>query len=168
MKNSLVLLLALCVPALMQCQARRDLGCLAPAQPMSGGTQFALPDSLGTIRLPPGAVSEPLGSNPDGRKFILEDSTVLEIWVTPEPAAGLAATGGTGTGTVRSCDTRLGRFAGTVTRASLGSPNHASVFVGLLNIILDQKHALNVAVTTATGPSRDAILNEVPTFLQLR
>jgi hypothetical protein len=168
MKKLLVLLLALCVPALMQCQARRDLGCLAPAQPMSAGTQFDLPDSVGRIRLPPRAVSEPLGSNPHGRKFILEDSTVLEIWVTPEPAVGLAATGGTAAETVQSCDTRIGRFTATVTRAALGSPNQASVFVGLLNIILDQKHALNVAVTTATAPSRDAVLNEVPTFLQLR
>ncbi|SRR6266566_4367436 len=168
MKNPLILLLALCVPTLMQCQAQRDLSCLAPAQPMSGGTQFDLPDSVGAIRLPPGAVSEPLGGNPDGRKFILEDSTVIEIWVTREPAAGLAATGRGGAGTVRSCDTRMGRFAATVTRAALGSPNHQSVFVGLINIVLDQEHALNIAVTTATGSSRDVVLNEVPTFIQLR
>jgi|SRR5213592_880155 len=168
MKHLLVVLFPLSLAAMTRCQSGRDLACLAQVQSISGGMRLDLPSSVGTIRLPPGAVSEPLGSNPDGRKFILEDSTVLEIWVTPEPAVGLAATGGTGAGPIGSCDTRIGRFAATVTRAALVAPSGDSVFVGLLNITLDQQHALNVAVTTATGPSRDAVLNEVPAFLQLR
>ena len=168
MKYLLVFLLFLSATAIMRCQPRRDLGCLAQAEPMSDGMQFELPASVGTIRLPPRSVSEPSGSNPAGRKFILEDSTVLEIWVTPEPAAGISATGATGAGPVRSCGTQIGRFDATVTRVALAGLGGDSVFIGLINITLDQEHALNIAVTTATGLSRDAVLNDVPGFLHLR
>jgi len=62
----------------------------------------------------------------------------------------------------------MGKFAAIVSRAALARPSGDSVFVGMLNITLDQEHALNVAVTTATRASRDQVLNRVPGFLQLQ
>src|SRR5688572_11953662 len=97
-------LLVLCVADVVYGQAPPEEACLVHGPRITGGTSFELPDSIGTIRLPPGTVSEPLGENPHGRKFIFEDSTVLEIWVTPEPAAGMAAAGGMRAGNMRYCE----------------------------------------------------------------
>jgi len=147
---------------------RGDSACLPTPQPITNGASFDLPDLVGKIRLPPGTVEQPLGKNPDGRKYILEDSTVLEVWVTPEPAAGMSVSGGTRAGDAGFCSARMGKFAAIVSRAALARPSGDSVFVGMLNITLDQEHALNAAVTTATRASRDQVLNRVPGFLQLQ
>jgi hypothetical protein len=160
------------VAGLTQCHGRvdtpGDVTCLSSTQPIANGVEFDLPHVVGTIRLPQGTVGQPLGNNPDGRKYILEDSTVLEVWLTPEPAAGMSVSGGTKAGSGGFCSTQMGKFAAIVSRAALAGPSGDSVFVGMLNITLDQEHALNVAVTTATRASRDQVLNRVPGFLQLR
>jgi hypothetical protein len=176
MNSRWFLLAGALIAGLTQCHGRIDTprtpsgnsACLPSTQPITNGVTFDLPDLVGSIRLSPGTVEQPLGKNPDGRKYILEDSTVLEVWVTPEPAAGMAVSGGAKAGDAGFCSTQLGKFAAMVSRAALAGPSGDSVFVGMINITVDQEHALNVAVTTATRASRDDVLTRVPGFLQLR
>ena len=172
MNSRWLLLTGSLVAGVTECQGRvdtpGDAACLSGTQPIVNGVEFDLPHVVGTIRLPHGTVGQPLGNNPDGRKYILEDSTVLEVWLTPEPAAGMAVSGGTKAGSAGFCSTQMGKFAAIVSRAALAGPGGDSVFVGMLNITLDREHALNVAVTTATRASRDQVLKRVPGFLQLQ
>ena len=159
------------IAGLTQCRGPIDTpraACLSGSEQIANGVEFDLPHLVGTIRLPLGTVGQPLGNNPDGRKYILEDSTVLEVWLTPEAAAGMAASGGTAAGTAGFCSARVGKFIAIVSRAALVGRTGDSVFVGMLSITVDQEHALNVAVTTATRASRDQVLNRVPGFLQLQ
>ena len=156
------------MPGALRAQGAGQRACLPPVQPAHDGTSFELPASAGAIRLPPGTVSEPLGANADGRKFILEDSTVLEIWVTPEPLGGLSAVGVTSAGAVQTCDGRIGRFAVVVTRVAFAAPSGDSVYLGMLNITLGSRRFLNIVATTANTESRDAIVKDLPSYLRLR
>ena len=160
------------IAGLTQCHGRIDTppgnACLSSTPQIANVVEFNLPHVVGTIRLPQGTVGQPLGNNPDGRKYILEDSTVLEVWLTPEPAAGISASGGMRGRAEGFCSTQVGKFDAIVSRAALAEPSGDSVFVGMLNITLDQENALNIAVTTATRASRDQVLNRVPGFLQFQ
>src|ERR1041385_9086562 len=90
--NHLVLLLTatLLLPA---CGGAQTDSCLPVVEGMDGGTLFILPDSVGSLRVPPLTTEEPLGRNSHGRRLILEDSTIIHVWVTPQPAAGLSMSG---------------------------------------------------------------------------
>jgi hypothetical protein len=142
--------------------------CLPHVRVTSGGTRINLPDSTGAIWLPPGTVAQPLGANPHARHLILEDSTVLDVWTTSLPAAGVATTGGAEADSITYCASPIGGYLATVTRATLKSPNRPSVFLGMLNIALDNEHAVNLAATTATAASRDGILSLIAGSLDLR
>ncbi len=146
----------------------RDTICIPLAPAATVGTSVELPDSTGVIRLGPGTVVAPLGTNPHGRHFVLEDSTVIDVWVTPELADGLAASGGMRARGMRRCDTRIGRYPATVTRIELWAPNRTPVFVGIINFVLSADHVLNLALTTATADSRDMMLGTIAASLQFR
>ena len=145
--------------------------CTLPPLPRPGPSwqSFDLPDSLGTVRLAPLTVAGPLGTNPHGRKFILEDSTVIEVWVTPEPVMSFMSTGQVGQSAYASCRTTIGGKPAFVTRIALTKSGGTvpSVFVGLTNITMDSTQTINVAVTTATAASRDDALRLV-TLLHFR
>ena len=170
MNNRSFVLTGWFIASLTQCHGRIDTprgnSCLSGSQRIPNGVEFNLPHLVGTIRLPEGTKGEPIGYDPDARKYILEDSTVLEVWLTPEPAAGMSVSGGTGA-FEGVCSTQMGKFAVIVSRGALAWPHRDSAFVGMINITLDEENALNVAVTSGTRASRDRMLNRVPGFLQL-
>jgi len=125
---------------------------------VSGWNPVDLPDSLGSLLLPPNPTTDSLGPYAHGRHFILEDSTVVDVWVTPQPAAALASIGGLRPKGVRNCQTLISGHPAFVARVELEAPGRASVFLGMLNITVDSSHALNLSVTTANAPSRDDML----------
>jgi hypothetical protein len=90
--------------------------------------------------------------------LVLEDSTVVEIWVTPEPVASLMTSDGTNLKVTQRCQTMVSGLAATATRLELGAPGRTSEFVGLLSVVVDTNHAVNVSVSTATLASRDEML----------
>jgi hypothetical protein len=143
-----------------------DTTCLSRALPTPGWTQVNLPDSIGSLALPAGTVPQPLGKNPHGQHFVLEDSTVVEIWVTPEPVASFM-TDGAQLKVTHRCQALVSGLAATVTRLELGAPGHASEFVGLLSVVVDTNHAVNITVSTATMASRDEML-AIVARMQLR
>ena len=156
---------------LTECHGRMDTpqsDCLLSSQRIKDGVEFNLPHLVGTIRLPQGTSGQPIGYDPDARKYVLADSTVLEVWLTPEPAAGMSVSGGTTGRAEGMCSTQLGKFPVIVSRAALAGPRGDSMFVGMLNITLDQEDALNIAVTSATRASRDQVLARIPGFLILQ
>ncbi len=167
MNQRLFLLLPLVI-VVAACRGRADATCLPGGEPVADGVEFNLPHVIGTIRLPVGTVGGPLGANPDGRRYVLQDSTVLEVWLTDQPAAGLAASGTMGADSIRSCDTQIGGFATTVTRAAFAGHRGDSLFVGLINITMDSEQALNVAVTTANRGARDQTVNRLPGLLRFQ
>ncbi len=166
-QHALVVLLAVTTTARAQ-GSSRDIICIPLALAATVGTSVELPDSIGVIRLGRGTVVSPLGTNPHGRHLVLEDSTVLDVWVTPQPAGGLAASGGMRARGMRRCETRIGRYPATVTRVELWAPNRAPVFVGIVNLVLSASQAVNLALTTATANSRDTMLGRVAASLQFR
>jgi hypothetical protein len=138
--------------------------------PGPSANAFQLPDSLGTVQLAPGTVAGPLGRNPHGREFILEDSTVIEVWVTPEPAtASLMSTSPVTMSASTLCRTTIRGHPAIIAKVALTKPGGTtpSVYVGTASIILDSATAINLAVTTATASSRDNALRLV-TSLNLR
>ena len=130
---------------------------------------FQLPDSLGTIPLPPGTVAGPLGNNPDGRQFILEDSTLIELWVTPEPVGGLMASSQVRLSASTNCRATIGGRPTVINRLEFTKPGGTipSAYVGIANIVLDSTHTINLTVTTATASSRDEALRFL-TLLRIR
>jgi hypothetical protein len=138
--------------------------------PAAGADVFQLPDSLGTLQLGPGTVARPLGHNPHGREYVLEDSTVIEVWVTPEPATGsLMSTGPVTVSASTLCRTTIQSHRAVVSKVALTKPGGTtpSVYVGAASITLGSTSTINIAVTTATASSRDQALRLV-TLLNLR
>jgi|SRR6267154_3019625 len=136
--------------------------CLPASAPSSQATlSFQLPDSLGTIHLWPGALREPLGTNPHGAKFVLEDSTVVEVWVTEQSADWLSTSANVQTTGYRRCTTVRQGYPTSVVRVQFTKRDRAPVYTGIVHIVLDDHHTLNLAVTTATATSRDDALGIV-------
>jgi hypothetical protein len=143
--------------------ARGDTACLMHFWTDAEMVRVVLPDSIATIRIPSGATRK--GKLPSGLTLILEDSTLIDVWLTPEPATGFAATGSAHPVNFTFCDTTVRDRSATVTRVTLVMPGDSS-FVGILNVVIDKAHALNVAVTTATATSRDTVLGIVASNLE--
>ena len=119
---------------------------------------LTLTRGAGSVRLPPGALVEPLGSNSDGKHIVLEDSTVVEIWVTEVPADGLATTGGIGIDSTWRADTVIAGRPAAISTFRLVSPAREPEYVGLGFITVNGETAINFSVSTATPPSRDNAL----------
>lgn len=115
----------------------------------------------GSLRLPPGSLVSPLGANPDGKHIVLEDSTVVEVWVTEYPADGLATAGGVGIDSTRRSDTTIVGRPATLTTLRLLSPVAAPEYVGLGFVTMDTVTAINFTVSTATPSSRDRALRSI-------
>ena len=137
-----------------------DSTCLAPVQALDGWKAIILPDTSGSLRLPPNTRIEPLGTNSQGRHFVLADSAVIDAWVTPEPASGFAA-GGLALKASQNCQTVIATYPAAVARVELGSPGRASVFIGMLSVTLDSTRALNMTVRAATASARDDLLKRL-------
>ena len=115
----------------------------------------------GGLRLPAGALVTSLGSNPDGRHIVLEDSTVVEVWITEAPADGLATTGGVGVDSTWRSDTTIAGLPATLTTFRLVSPSAAPEYGGLGFVAVDSQTAINFSVSTATPSSRDGALRRI-------
>jgi len=116
--------------------------------------------NAGSIRLPPRTSIGPLGKNPNGKEFVLEDSTVMQVWVTDYPADGFAASGQRfrPDSMSRRDTTVAGRPAMLVTLKLVPSEG-APTFVGSLFVTVDSARTINVTVSTATSASRDRTLH---------
>jgi hypothetical protein len=112
----------------------------------------------GDLHLPAGTRVGPLGGNDDGSRIVLEDSTVVEVWVTEHPAAGLSTMGGIGVDSLRQADTVIAGLPATLSTVKLLSPSSAPEYLGLGFITVDSVTAINFSATTATATSRDAAL----------
>ena len=121
----------------------------------------------GTLRLPPGTTVEPLGDNPGGRHFVLDDSTDVDVWVSEEPDDGLAASGGMSTDSMHRADTTFGGFPATFVTVKLTHPKDAPVYLGMFFVTLDSVRAVNVALSTTTPVSRDQALRDLAGQLTL-
>ena len=112
----------------------------------------------GDLRLAAGGRVGPLGSNDDGSQIVLEDSTVVEVWVTEYPAAGLSTTQGIGLDSLRRVDTIIAGRPAMLSTVKLSPPSATATYLGLGFITVDSVTAINFSVTTATPSSRDAAL----------
>lgn len=117
-----------------------------------------LPRGAGSLRLPPASLVTPLGSNPDGRHIVLEDSTVVDVWITEDPADGLATAGGASVDSIWRSDTTIAGLRATWTTFRLVSASAGPEYVGLGFVIVDKVTAINFTVSTATPSSRDRAL----------
>ena len=144
----------------------RTSPCLLLQQGVSLGTPLSLPDSVGYLRLPPLTTVEPLGHNPHGRHLVLEDSTVVDVWVTPYPAGGLAAKGASSEEEAH-CQTTIAGHSAFVSRVTLAFPNRAREYLGVISVMLNDTASVNISVSTATAASRDGALSEVAGRLTL-
>ncbi len=138
--------------------SQADTTCLGHVAEVPGWNPVDVPDSLGSLLLPPNPTTDSLGPYAHGRHLILEDSTVVDVWVTPQPPAAMASSGGLRPKSVRNCQTLISGHPAFIARVELGAPGRASVFLGMLNITVDSSHALNLSVMTATASSRDDML----------
>ncbi len=75
------------------------------------GCVLRLARRAGTFQVPPLASIGLLGKNPDGKEIILEDSTVVNVWVTESPATGGMASGGSGIDSLTHSGTVVSRHA---------------------------------------------------------
>jgi hypothetical protein len=112
----------------------------------------------GDLRLPPGAQVGPLGSNDDGSRILLGDSTVAEVWITRHPAAGLSTAQGIGVDSLWHADTVIAERPATLSTVKLSPPSAPPEYLGLGFIVVDSMTAINLTVTTATPVSRDNAL----------
>ena len=115
----------------------------------------------GTVRLPPGSLVSPLGANPDGKHIVLEDSTVVDVWITEYPADGFTTSGGVGIDSTWRFDTTIVGRPATFTTLRLRSPVAAPEYVGLGFVTVDTVTAINFTVSTATPNSRDRALRAI-------
>ena len=165
--NHLVLLLTatLLLPA---CGGAQTDSCLPVVEGMDGGTPFILPDSVGSLRVPPLTTEEPLGRNSHGRRLILEDSTIIHVWVTPQPAAGLSMSGPGRVEGVRNCETQVSGHLAIVSRFTVVPRATPREYMGMMNIVLDDSTSANFTISTATVASRDMMLGVVAHSLVFR
>jgi hypothetical protein len=166
MRVLLALLVLVILSTVGEAQRAPDTTCVRVAALDTSMPPLKLPGSVATVRLPDRGTVK--GSLPTGWTLVLEDSTLIDLWVTPEPATGFASSTGARPVDFRFCDIALDNHSATVTRVTLIMPGRDSVFVGVLNVQLDPEHALNVSVSTATAESRDAMLGMVAGNLEFR
>lgn len=101
----------------------------------------------------------PLGKNPDGKEIILEDSTVVNVWVTESPASAGMASAGSNVDSLRHAATVVARHqAEVVTLKIRSSRTGAWHYFGSASITVDLARAVNLLVQTDTPRSRDAAL----------
>jgi hypothetical protein len=131
----------------------------APGQIMDHACILQLARGAGALEVPPLASIGPLGKNPDGSEIVLEDSTVVEVWVTESPVTGALASSGSGIDSLWHADTAIaGRTAELMTAKV--RPRHAGAwhYFGTASVTVDGEHAINMMVWADTPSSRDAVL----------
>ena len=125
----------------------------------AGGCALRLARRAGTLRLPPLASIGPLGRNPDGKEIILEDSTVVNVWVTESPASAGMASGGSSVDSLRHAATVVARHQAEVVTLKIRSPRTGHWhYLGSASIPVDAARAVNLLVQTDTPQSRDTAL----------
>lgn len=130
-----------------------------PGRVLDHACTLQLARGAGALELPPLASIGPLGKNPDGSKIVLEDSTVVEVWVTESPVTGALASRGSGIDSLSYADTAIaGRSAALVTARVRPIHMGASHYLGTASVMVDEEHAINMMVWTDTPQSRDAVL----------
>lgn len=131
----------------------------APGRVLDHPCILQLARGAGALEVPPLASIGPLGKNPDGNEIVLEDSTVVEVWVTDSPVTGALASSGSGIDSLWHADTAIaGRTAELITARV--PPRHAgaSHYFGTASVTVDREHAINMMVWTDSPRSRDAVL----------
>lgn len=94
----------------------------APCEPgriLDRACLLQLARGAGALALPPLASIGALGKNPDGSKIVLEDSTVVEVWVTEPPVTGALAASGAGIDSLWLADTAVAGRSEELSRALL-------------------------------------------------
>ena len=126
--------------------------------PDSSSCMLQLARGAGTIAVPAGTSVQPLGRNPDGNQLVLEDSTVVDVWVSEEPDDGLAAAAGTHADSLVRVDTTIAQWPASLTTVKLVQSDAPPVYIGMLVVTLDSLRTVNASVTTSTPDSRDEAL----------
>ena len=133
----------------------------ASSLPDSGWVAWSLQRPHATIRLPVGAREQPT-KNPDVRHWALPDSAHFEVWITPDPAAGLAASG-SGTVTLESeCAIPVAKHAAVVVPYRIvGTSGQDTAYGAAVNTILERGLSLNVFLDARSLESRQQLLGAV-------
>jgi hypothetical protein len=130
-----------------------------PGRVLDHACILQLARGAGALEVPPLARVGPLGKNPDGSEIVLEDSTVVEVWVTESPVTGALASSGSGIDSLWHEDTAIaGRTADLLTAKVRPRRTGAWHYFGSASVTVDGEHAINLMVWTDTPSSRDAVL----------
>lgn len=133
----------------------------ASVLPDSGWAAWPLQRPRATLRLPRGAM-EQRTKNPDVRHWTLLDSAHFEVWITPDPATGLAASGG-GTVTLESeCTIAVAKHAALVVPYHIvGTSGQDSAYGAAISTILERGLSLNVFLDARSLERRRQLLGAV-------
>jgi len=131
----------------------------APGRVLDHACILQLARGAGTLEVPPLASIGALGKNPDGSEIVLEDSTVVEVWVTDSPVTGALASSGSGIDSLWYADTAIaGRTAELITAKVRPRHTGAWHYFGTASVTVHGEHAINMMVWTDTPGSRDVVL----------